>query len=89
MYAIRSYYEICKEYGTAIRVGSNHGSLSDRILTRYGNTVEGMVEAAMEFIDIFTAESFYNLVISMKASDAKVMTQACRLLNARMLDNVV
>lgn len=81
--------KICKEYGTAIRVGSNHGSLSDRILTRYGNTVEGMVEAAMEFIDIFTAESFYNLVISMKASDAKVMTQACRLLNARMLDNAM
>jgi (E)-4-hydroxy-3-methylbut-2-enyl-diphosphate synthase len=81
--------KICKEYGTAIRVGSNHGSLSDRILTRYGNTVEGMVEAAMEFIDIFTSESFYNLVISMKASDAKVMTQACRLLNARMLDKAM
>jgi len=81
--------KICKEYGTAIRVGSNHGSLSDRILTRYGNTVEGMVEAAMEFIDIFTAESFYNIVISMKASDARVMTQACRLLNARMLENAM
>jgi (E)-4-hydroxy-3-methylbut-2-enyl-diphosphate synthase len=81
--------KICKEYGTVIRVGSNHGSLSDRILTRYGNTVEGMVEAAMEFIEIFTAENFYNLVISMKASDAKVMTQACRLLNARMLDNAM
>ncbi len=81
--------KICKEYGTAIRIGSNHGSLSDRILTKYGNTVEGMVEAAMEFIDIFAAENFYNLVISMKASDAKIMTQACRLLNARMLDNAM
>jgi (E)-4-hydroxy-3-methylbut-2-enyl-diphosphate synthase len=79
--------KICKEYGTAIRIGSNHGSLSDRILARYGNTVEGMVEAAMEFIDIFMHENFYNLVISMKASDTKVMTQACRLLNARMLEN--
>lgn len=81
--------QICKENGTAIRVGSNHGSLSDRILTRYGNTVEGMVEAAMEFIDIFIAESFYNLVISMKASDARIMTHACRLLNARMLENAI
>jgi (E)-4-hydroxy-3-methylbut-2-enyl-diphosphate synthase len=78
--------KICKEYGTAIRIGSNHGSLSDRILTRYGNTVEGMVEAALEFINIFVAENFYNLVISMKASDAKIMTQACRLLNAKMLE---
>lgn len=79
--------KICKEYGTAIRVGSNHGSLSDRILARYGNTVEGMVEAAIEFIDIFVYEKFYNLVISMKASDARIMTQACRLLNARMMEN--
>lgn len=81
--------KICKAYGTAIRVGSNHGSLSDRILTRYGNTVEGMVEAAMEFIEIFVAENFYNLVISMKASDARIMTQACRLLNARMLEKAM
>jgi (E)-4-hydroxy-3-methylbut-2-enyl-diphosphate synthase len=81
--------KICKENGTAIRVGSNHGSLSDRILTRYGNTVEGMVEAAMEFIEIFMAESFYNLVISMKASDTKIMTHACRLLNAKMLENAM
>jgi len=79
--------KICKENGTAIRIGSNHGSLSDRILTRYGNTPEGMVEAALEFADIFIAENFYNLVISMKASDTRIMTQACRLLNARMLEN--
>lgn len=81
--------KICKEYGTAIRIGSNHGSLSDRIMTRYGNTVEGMVESAIEFIEIFLAESFYNLVISMKASDTKIMTQACRLLNARMLESAM
>ncbi len=81
--------KICKENGTAIRIGSNHGSLSDRILTRYGNTPEGMVEAALEFASIFIAENFYNLVISMKASDTRIMTYACRLLNARMLDNAM
>ncbi|HOE39646.1 MAG TPA: (E)-4-hydroxy-3-methylbut-2-enyl-diphosphate synthase [Bacteroidales bacterium] len=81
--------KICKEYGTAIRIGSNHGSLSDRIMSRYGNTVEGMVEAAMEFIDIFVAENFYNLVISMKASDVRIMTQATRLLNAKMFDRAL
>lgn len=80
---------ICKENGTAIRIGSNHGSLSDRILTRYGNTPEGMVEAALEFADIFIAENFYNLVISMKASDTRIMTYASRLLNARMLENAL
>jgi len=79
--------KICKENGTAIRIGSNHGSLSDRILTRYGNTPEGMVEAALEFADIFMAENFHNLIISMKASDTRIMIQACRLLNARMLEN--
>lgn len=79
--------KICKENGTVIRIGSNHGSLSDRILTRYGNTPEGMVESALEFADIFIAENFYNLVISMKSSDTRIMTQACRLLNARMLEN--
>ncbi len=78
--------KICKENGTALRIGSNHGSLSDRILTRYGNTANGMVEAALEFLEIFIAENFYNLVISMKASDPRIMTHASRLLNARMLD---
>jgi len=77
---------ICREHGTAIRVGSNHGSLSDRIVQRYGNTVEGMVEAAIEFISMFVAESFYRLVISMKASDVNTTVRACRLLNARMLE---
>lgn len=79
--------KICKEYGTAIRIGSNHGSLSDRIMSRYGNTVLGMVEAAWEYIQIFVAESFFNLVISMKASDTAIMTRACRLLNAKMIEN--
>ncbi|HOK39035.1 MAG TPA: (E)-4-hydroxy-3-methylbut-2-enyl-diphosphate synthase [Bacteroidales bacterium] len=79
--------KICKEYGTAIRIGSNHGSLSDRIMSRYGNTVQGMVEAAWEYIQIFAAESFFNLVISMKASDTAIMTRACRLLNAKMMEN--
>ncbi|MDR2836673.1 MAG: flavodoxin-dependent (E)-4-hydroxy-3-methylbut-2-enyl-diphosphate synthase [Bacteroidales bacterium] len=79
--------KICQQHGTAIRIGSNHGSLSNRILTRYGNTVEGMVESAMEFIDIFLYEQFYNLVVSMKASDTRLMVYACRLLNARMIEN--
>lgn len=78
--------KVCREHGTAIRVGSNHGSLSDRILTRYGNTAKGMVEAAMEFISIFDAENFHNLVISMKASNVKVMTESCELLTQRMIE---
>ncbi len=84
---IRPLIKICKEYGTAVRVGSNHGSLSDRILSRYGNTVQGMVEAALEYLDIFIAENFYNIVVSMKASDARTMVKACRLLNAEMLQS--
>ena len=78
--------KVCREHGTAIRIGSNHGSLSDRILSRYGNTARGMVEAAMEFISIFKAENFHNLVISMKASNVKVMTESCELLNKRMIE---
>jgi (E)-4-hydroxy-3-methylbut-2-enyl-diphosphate synthase len=78
---------LCKEYGTAMRIGTNHGSLSDRILSRYGDTPEGMVESAMEFIRICEKNSFYNLVISMKASNALVMVQAYRLLAATMLKN--
>ena len=77
---------VCREHGTAIRIGSNHGSLSDRILSRYGNTARGMVEAAMEFISIFAAENFHNLVISMKASNVKVMTESCELLTQRMIE---
>ncbi|MER2998359.1 (E)-4-hydroxy-3-methylbut-2-enyl-diphosphate synthase [Pontibacter populi] len=71
---------ICKEHGTAMRIGTNHGSLSDRILSRYGDTPLGMVESALEFIRICESESYYDLVISMKASNTQVMVQAYRLL---------
>ena len=75
---------LCKEHGTAIRIGTNHGSLSDRILSRYGDTPEGMVESAMEFIRICEKNKFHQLVISMKASNTLVMVQAYRLLVATM-----
>jgi (E)-4-hydroxy-3-methylbut-2-enyl-diphosphate synthase len=71
---------ICKEYGTAMRIGTNHGSLSDRIMSRYGDTPMGMVESAMEFLRIARAESYHNIVLSMKASNPLVMVQAYRLL---------
>lgn len=71
---------LCKEYGTAMRIGTNHGSLSDRILSRYGDTPLGMVESALEFLRICEDEQFYNIVISMKASNTQVMVQAYRLL---------
>lgn len=71
---------ICKEYGTAMRIGTNHGSLSDRILSRYGDTPLGMVESALEFLRICEAEAYYDIVISMKASNTQVMVQAYRLL---------
>ncbi|WP_423149126.1 (E)-4-hydroxy-3-methylbut-2-enyl-diphosphate synthase [Rubrolithibacter danxiaensis] len=72
--------KICKEYGTAMRIGTNHGSLSDRIMSYYGDTPRGMVESAMEFIRMCQDLNFYNLVISMKASNPQVMVQAYRLL---------
>lgn len=75
---------LCKEYGTAMRIGVNHGSLSDRILNRYGDTPEGMVESAMEFVRICEAEGFYHIVISMKASNPAVMVAAYRHLVARL-----
>lgn len=71
---------LCKEQGTAMRIGTNHGSLSDRILSRYGDTPEGMVQSAMEFIHICRKNDYHNLVISMKASNTLVMVQAYRLL---------
>ncbi|OKL41465.1 (E)-4-hydroxy-3-methylbut-2-enyl-diphosphate synthase [Pontibacter flavimaris] len=71
---------ICKEHGTAMRIGTNHGSLSDRILSRYGDTPLGMVESALEFIRICEDEDYYDIVISMKASNTQVMVQAYRLL---------
>ena len=72
--------KLCKEYGTAMRIGTNHGSLSDRILSRYGDTPLGMVESALEFLRICEDENYYNIVLSMKASNTQVMVQAYRLL---------
>ncbi len=71
---------ICKEYGTAMRVGTNHGSLSDRIMSRYGDNPIGMVESALEFLRICEDESYFNIVLSMKSSNPQVMVQAYRLL---------
>ncbi|ASZ14824.1 (E)-4-hydroxy-3-methylbut-2-enyl-diphosphate synthase [Chitinophaga pendula] len=72
--------DICKEYGTAMRIGTNHGSLSDRIMSRYGDTPMGMVESAMEFLRIAESFNYRNIVLSMKASNPQVMVQAYRLL---------
>src|ERR1700710_2478191 len=76
---------ICKEYGTTMRIGTNHGSLSDRIMSRYGDTPQGMVESAMEFMRICETLNYYNLVISMKSSNPQVMVQAYRLLVETMV----
>ncbi|WP_454801538.1 (E)-4-hydroxy-3-methylbut-2-enyl-diphosphate synthase [Mucilaginibacter phyllosphaerae] len=76
---------ICKEYGTAMRIGTNHGSLSDRIMSRYGDTPQGMVESAMEFIRMCEALGYYSLVVSMKSSNPQVMVQAYRLLVQTMV----
>jgi len=76
--------KVCKEEGCAMRIGSNHGSLSDRILSRYGDTPMGMVESAMEFIRICEDHNYHELVLSMKASNTRVMVQAYRLLVNRM-----
>jgi len=76
---------ICTEYGTAIRIGVNHGSLSDRIMTRYGNTPEGMAVSAIEFLKIFSGEGFRRIVVSMKSSDTLTMVMANRLL-VRMME---
>ena len=77
--------KICKTYGTAMRIGTNHGSLSDRILSRYGDTPKGMVESAMEFLRICREEDYHNIILSMKASNTRVMVQAYRLLVAEMI----
>ena len=74
------FLEICREHGTAIRIGVNYGSLSDRIMSRYGNTPEGMVESCMEFLRICAEEGFKDVVISIKASNTVVMVQTVRLL---------
>jgi (E)-4-hydroxy-3-methylbut-2-enyl-diphosphate synthase len=78
--------KICKEYGTAMRIGTNHGSLSDRIMSRYGDTPMGMVESAMEFLRIARNEQYHNIILSMKSSNPQVMVQAYRLLVQTMMN---
>jgi (E)-4-hydroxy-3-methylbut-2-enyl-diphosphate synthase len=77
--------KICKEYGTAMRIGTNHGSLSDRIMSRYGDTPNGMVESALEFVRICEDLNYFDIVLSMKSSNPIVMVQAYRLLIQRMI----
>ncbi|HCL46500.1 MAG TPA: 4-hydroxy-3-methylbut-2-en-1-yl diphosphate synthase, partial [Flavobacteriales bacterium] len=74
----------CKQLGRAMRIGTNHGSLSDRIMSRYGDTALGMVESALEFLRICVDEGYFDVVVSMKSSNPQVMVQAYRLLVARM-----
>ncbi|MGV8962949.1 MAG: 4-hydroxy-3-methylbut-2-en-1-yl diphosphate synthase [Candidatus Saccharimonadaceae bacterium] len=78
------FLNICKQHETAIRIGVNHGSLSDRIMSRYGDTPEGMVESCLEYLRIAVAQDFTNIVISMKSSNTLLMTKSVRLLIARM-----
>jgi len=80
----RPLVRVCRERGVAMRIGTNHGSLSDRILNRYGDTPLGMVESALEFLDVCEAERYRDVVFSMKASNAQVAIQAYRLLAARL-----
>ena len=75
---------ICKKHGTAMRIGTNHGSLSDRIMSRYGDTAMGMVESAMEFLRIARSCDYHNIILSMKSSNPQVMVQAYRLLIQQM-----
>ncbi len=77
--------EICKEYGTAMRIGTNHGSLSDRIMSRFGDTPLGMVESALEFARICIDLNYHDIVFSMKASNPQIMVQAYRLLVNKMM----
>ena len=78
------FINICKEHNTAVRIGVNHGSLSDRIMSRYGDTPEGIVESCMEFLRIFVKHDFRDVVISIKASNTVVMVQSVRLLVTEM-----
>ncbi|EMO46029.1 (E)-4-hydroxy-3-methylbut-2-enyl-diphosphate synthase [Leptospira santarosai] len=73
----------CKELGVSLRIGTNHGSLSDRIMNRYGDTPQGMVESALEFVRIAESLSYYDIIVSMKASNPQVMVQAYRMLASR------
>ena len=79
-----SFLAICREHGTAIRIGVNHGSLSDRIMSRYGDTPAGIVESCMEFLRICEREHFPNVVVSIKASNTVVMVESVRLLCQEM-----
>jgi (E)-4-hydroxy-3-methylbut-2-enyl-diphosphate synthase len=74
----------CKQFNTAVRIGVNHGSLSERILNWYGDTPQGMVESAIEFLRIFKEKDFHDIVVSLKASSVRIMVQANRLLVKRM-----
>lgn len=76
--------EICKQHGTAMRIGTNHGSLSERVMSRYGNTPEGMAQSAIEFAQVCREQDFDKLVFSMKASNVKVMVQSTRLFVEKM-----
>lgn len=78
------FLNICKAHGTAVRIGTNHGSLSDRIMSRYGDTPEGMVEATMEYLRVCKTKEFDHVVISLKSSDCRVMVEAVRLLVREM-----
>lgn len=78
--ALEPFIEVCRRNSTAIRIGVNHGSLSDRIMSRYGDTPEGVVESAMEFLRVFVRRGFFNVVISIKASNTAVMVPTVRLL---------
>ena len=78
--------DICKEYKTALRIGVNHGSLSDRIMSRYGDTPEGMVESCLEFLRVAVAEDFKDIVLSIKASNTRVMVTTVRLLVWQMAE---
>lgn len=78
------FIDLCKAHGTAVRLGVNHGSLSDRIMSRYGNTAAGMVESVMEFLRVFVEQNFLDIVISMKASNVVVMVEAVHRLVAAM-----
>ena len=81
---LATFINICKKHHTAVRIGVNHGSLSDRIMSRYGDTPEGIVESCMEFLRIFKREKFDDVVISIKASNTVVMVQSVRLLTRQM-----
>lgn len=81
---LTTFIDLCKEHHTAVRIGVNHGSLSDRIMSRYGDTPEGIVESCMEFLRIFRKRNFDDVVISIKASNTVVMVRSVRLLVAEM-----